>query len=57
MKLEAEAEVTMSSGNVFADLGLPNAKERDAKVRLGVAINNIMVRDNLTQAAAAAMLG
>lgn len=57
MKLEAEAEVTMISGNVFADLGLPNAEERDAKVRLGVAINNIMVRDNLTQAAAAAMLG
>jgi len=57
MNLEAEDEVTVSSGNVFADLGLPNAEERDAKVRLGVAINNIVERDRLTQAAVATMLG
>ena len=57
MNQEAEDEVTVSSGNVFADLGLPNAEERDAKVRLGVAINNILERDGLTQAAVASMLG
>jgi len=49
--------VTVSSGNVFADLGLPDAEELDAKVRLGVAINNIVERDGLTQAAIATMLG
>ena len=57
MKLGAEDEVTVSSGNVFADLGLPDAEELDAKVRLGVAINNIVERDGLTQAAIATMLG
>jgi predicted XRE-type DNA-binding protein len=57
MKLQAEDEVTVSSGNVFADLGLPDAEELDAKVRLGVAINNIVERDGLTQVAIAAILG
>jgi predicted XRE-type DNA-binding protein len=57
VKKPDDCEVTPSSGNVFADLGLPDADELDMKVRLGVAINNIMERDRLTQAATAAMLG
>ena len=32
-------KIEASSGNVFADLGLPDAAQRDPKVRLAVAIN------------------
>jgi hypothetical protein len=35
-------QVTPSSGNVFADLGLPNAEEIQTRVRLAVAINEII---------------
>lgn len=49
--------VTPSSGNVFADLGLPNAEESHAKVRLAVAINNILDARKLTQTEAAKVLG
>jgi predicted XRE-type DNA-binding protein len=38
-----------SSGNVFADLGLADAPEFDAKVRLGVAINSILDKRRLTR--------
>ena len=47
---------TQSSGNVFADLGLPNADEKQTKVRLGVAINGIVEDQRLSQAAAARRL-
>ncbi len=50
-------EVVQSSGNVFADLGLPDAAELDAKVRLGAAINQIVEQDGLTQAEVAVALG
>src|ERR1035441_5421712 len=46
-----------SSGNVFADLGLPDAEELDTKVRLGAAICRIVERRRLTQAQVAAALG
>jgi predicted XRE-type DNA-binding protein len=46
-----------SSGNVFADLGLPDAAELDTKVRLCVAINRVVERSRLTQAEVAAILG
>jgi predicted XRE-type DNA-binding protein len=36
------ANVEQSSGNVFADLGLRGAEEKKTKVRLAVAINQIM---------------
>lgn len=50
MRIEA------SSGNVFADLGLPDATELDTKARLAVEINRIMVEQRLTQATAAERL-
>jgi predicted XRE-type DNA-binding protein len=50
-------QVIKSSGNVFADLGLPNAVELDTKVRLGVAIHTVVERRKLSQAAMAAELG
>jgi len=42
--------VVPSSGNVFADLGLPNAEERQTKVRLAVAINHMIQTTGLSQA-------
>lgn len=49
--------ITRGSGNVFADLGLPDADERQTKLKLAYALNAIMEEDRLTQAAAAAKLG
>lgn len=49
--------VIPSSGNVFADLGLRNADEKKTKVRLAVAINQIVEDGHLSQAAAAKALG
>jgi predicted XRE-type DNA-binding protein len=46
----------VSSGNVFADLELPDAAELDTKVRLAVAINRLLSTRRLTQAEAAAAL-
>jgi predicted XRE-type DNA-binding protein len=55
---EGEAvTVVRSSGNVFADLGLPDAAELDTKVRLCAAINRIVERMRLSQADVATALG
>ena len=48
-------KIEASSGNVFADLGLPDAAQRDTKVRLTVAINRQLKSRRLTQAVAALM--
>lgn len=48
--------ITQSSGNVFADLRLPQAEEKQTKVRLAVAINQIIARQGLSQVAAARRL-
>jgi predicted XRE-type DNA-binding protein len=53
----AADRVIQSSGNVFADLGLPDAAELDTKARLGAALNLIVERQRLTQAEVAATLG
>jgi predicted XRE-type DNA-binding protein len=50
-------KVIRSSGNVFADLGLPDAIDLDTKVRLAVAINRLLASNSLTQTAAASLLG
>jgi predicted XRE-type DNA-binding protein len=49
--------ITRGSGNVFADLGYPDAEERQTKLRLAHALNQIIARRRLTQAAAAERLG
>ncbi|MCI0379188.1 MAG: helix-turn-helix domain-containing protein [Gemmataceae bacterium] len=46
-----------SSGNVFADLGFPNAEELLAKAELVQRISNQIDERKLTQAQAAAVLG
>lgn len=48
--------VVRSSGNVFADLGLRDAGEKQTRVRLAVAINRIIEERRLPQAAAARLL-
>jgi predicted XRE-type DNA-binding protein len=46
-----------SSGNVFADLGLPNAEELRAKADLAFEISRAIGERDLTQAEAAEILG
>jgi predicted XRE-type DNA-binding protein len=54
---EADDEITHGTGNVFADLGYPDAEERQTKLRLAYAINQVVARRRLTQVAAAERLG
>jgi predicted XRE-type DNA-binding protein len=49
--------ITRGSDNVFADLGYPDAEERQTKLRLAHAINGVIARHRLDQAAAAEKLG
>ena len=49
--------VTPGSGNVFSDLGLPDAEERLAKAALAVRIGEAIQSLRLTQAQAARRLG
>src|SRR4051794_12102609 len=49
-------EVEIGSGNVFADLGFPDAGELDLKVRLAVEIVRLINARRLSQAAAAELL-
>jgi predicted XRE-type DNA-binding protein len=52
-----EVLVEESSGNVFADLGLPDADELLAKAELARTIRSLIERQNLTQTDAAELLG
>ena len=52
-----KADHTVGSGNVFADLGLPNAEEMLAKAELAQKITAILTRRRLTQAEAAKVWG
>ena len=52
-----EAMIARGTDNVFAELGYPDAEERQTKLRLAHAINGVIARRRLTQAAAAAKLG
>jgi predicted XRE-type DNA-binding protein len=55
--VKTEEAITRGTGNVFADLGYPDAEERQTKLRLAHAINDVIARRRLTQAAAAERLG
>jgi predicted XRE-type DNA-binding protein len=48
--------VIRSSGNVFTDLGLSGAEEKQTKVRLAVAINQIIQNQRIPQIEAARRL-
>src|SRR5438093_6304108 len=49
--------VTPSSGNVFADIGVPEPEEELAKAQLASRIREIVRASRLTQVAAAAVMG
>lgn len=49
--------VETGSGNVFADLGLPDSDERQLRVQLALRLNDLLQAEGLTQAAAAKRLG
>src|ERR687898_3051927 len=54
---ERREPVTRGTGNVFADLGFPDAAERQAKLRLAYALNQELEARKLSQADAAKVLG
>ena len=56
-KSDEKLEITKSSGNVFADLGLPNPEKHLAKVELAYQINSIIEKRGLKQVEAAKILG
>jgi len=57
MKRKAKETIEASSGNVFADLGLPEPAVALAKAALAHRIVEIIAARKLTQAAAARLLG
>ncbi len=54
---EVKIPVTASSGNVFADMGLPEPEEELTKAQLASHIRQAIKRRRLTQVAAAAVMG
>ena len=50
-------EVEMGTGNVFADLGLPDPQERQLRVKLAVRLNALLDAEGLTQTATGKRLG
>lgn len=54
---DPDLAITRGSDNVFADLGFPDAADRQLKVGLALAINTLIARRRLTQTAAAEWLG
>lgn len=50
-------EFELSSGNVFADLGIKDADERYTRAALGVQVMKILTERDLSQNEAAEMLG
>lgn len=54
---EAKIPVTASSGNAFADIGLPEPEEELTKAQLASHIRQAIKRRRLTQVAAAAVMG
>ena len=56
-KHDEEIPVRASSGNIFADLGRPDADEALARVRLAQQIAEIIERQTLSQAEAAELMG
>ena len=54
---EAQIPVMESSGNVFADIGLPEPAEELTKAQLASHIRQVIKRRHLTQVAAASIMG
>ena len=56
-RMKKKVRVTKSSGNVFADIGLPNAAEHSIKADIVLRIAARIKSKGLTQAKAASLLG
>ena len=54
--MNKKKDYTISTGNIFADLGFPDAEERMAKTNLALQINVLIKRKKLTQKQAAELL-
>lgn len=54
---KSKVSITRGTGNVFADLGFPDAAERQAKLRLAYALNGLLDGRKLLQSEAAKVLG
>lgn len=57
MKLSRKIEYERSSGNVFADIGLPNAEDHLVKAKLVMKIDRLMRETRLKQRDAADIFG
>jgi len=55
-KAERKQTITRGTKNVFADLGFPDAVDRQAKLRLAYALNRVLEGRKLSQADAAKVL-
>src|ERR1043165_267761 len=55
--MKNDIPVKRSSGNIFADIGLPNAEDHLVKAQIVVAIGNLIRNQKLTQTAAAKKIG
>ncbi|HEY0704083.1 MAG TPA: helix-turn-helix transcriptional regulator [Candidatus Acidoferrales bacterium] len=56
-KGKPNSRVTAGSGNIFADLALPNAEQELLKAQLTMQIYGILKTSGMTQVAAAKILG
>ena len=56
-KPEQDFTIVASSGNVFADIGVPEPEEELAKAQLARYIRQVIKRRRLTQIAAASQMG
>jgi predicted XRE-type DNA-binding protein len=56
-KRKINIKVTPSSGNIFADMGLPNPEERLLKAKLARLVNRALEGKGWTQTEAANVLG
>jgi len=54
---DRDTAIVRGTKNVFADLGYPDAAERQAKLRLAYALNQVLEERKLSQAEAAKVLG
>jgi predicted XRE-type DNA-binding protein len=55
--VERREPIARGTGNVFAALGFPDAAERQARLRLAYALNQVLEARTLSQADAAKVLG
>lgn len=53
----AGARVEVGSGNVFRDLGRPDAEERQLKVQMAMRVNALIADTEMTEAQTASRLG